>query len=122
MLEIVSGVDETTEVSVVGNDPDVAVPFAFTPGLDEAGGEVVVDETTEASSVAKCAAARAGGVNCSLLIFHLLLQLLHRFGQRLHLLTQTFDIRRRSRFRGVVLRARACERGGRYSNQNKFVH
>ena len=61
MLEIVSGVDETTEVSVVGNDPDVAVPFAFTPGPDEAGGEVVVDETTEASSVAKCAAARAGG-------------------------------------------------------------
>ncbi len=61
VLETVSGADETTEVSVVGNDPDVAVPFAFTPGPDEAGGEVVVDETTEASSVAECAVARAGG-------------------------------------------------------------
>src|SRR5439155_5948913 len=54
VLEIVSGADETAEVSVVGNDPDVAVPFAFTHGPDEAGGDIVVDETPEASSVAKC--------------------------------------------------------------------
>ena len=52
VLEIVSGADETTDVSVVGNDPDVAVPFAFTLGPDEAVGAVVVDETTDASSVA----------------------------------------------------------------------
>ena len=61
VLEIVSGADETTDVSVVGNDPDVAVPFAFTLGPDEAAGAVVVDETTDASSVAKCAAALAAG-------------------------------------------------------------
>ena len=61
VLEIVSGADETTDVSVVGNDPDVAVPFAFTLGPDEAAGAVVVDETTDASSVAKFPAALAGG-------------------------------------------------------------
>ena len=61
VLEIVSDVDETTDVSVVGNDPDVAVPFAFTLGLGEAAGALVVDETTEASSVAKWAAALAAG-------------------------------------------------------------
>jgi hypothetical protein len=60
VLEIVSGADETTEVSVVGKFPDTAVPFAFTPG-PAAAGAFVVDETTDASSVAKCAAARAGG-------------------------------------------------------------
>src|SRR5205823_11065092 len=62
VLEIVSGADETTDVSVVGKFPDTAVPFAFTPGPDEAGGEVVVDETTDASSVAKCAAELGAGV------------------------------------------------------------
>ena len=61
MLEIVSGADETTEVSVVGNDPDVAVPFAFTPGPGKPAGALDVDETTEASSVAKCVAALAAG-------------------------------------------------------------
>ncbi len=55
MLEIVSGADETTEVSVVGKDPDVAVPSAFTLGPDGAVGAFDCDETTDASSVAKCA-------------------------------------------------------------------
>ena len=58
VLEIVSGVDETTDVSLVGKFPETAVPFAFTLGL---GGAVVVDETTDASSVAKCAPALAAG-------------------------------------------------------------
>ncbi len=53
VLEIVSGADETTDVSVVGKDPDVAVPFAFTLGPDGAVGAFDVDETTDASSVAK---------------------------------------------------------------------
>jgi len=57
VLEIVSGADETTDVSVVGKDPDVAVPFAFTLGPDGAVGAFDVDETTDASSVAK----RVGG-------------------------------------------------------------
>src|SRR5437016_6236002 len=61
VLEIVSGVDETTEVSLVGKFPEVAVPFAFTPGPDGAVGAFDVDETTDASSVAKCAAALAAG-------------------------------------------------------------
>ena|SRR5438874_10254639 len=58
VLEIVSGVDETTDVSLVGKFPDTAVPFAFTLGP---GGALVVDETTDASSVAKCAPALAAG-------------------------------------------------------------
>jgi hypothetical protein len=53
VLEIVSAPDETTEVSVVGKFPDIAVPFAFTVGLDGAVGAFDVDETTDASSVAK---------------------------------------------------------------------
>ena len=61
MLEIVSGADETTDVSVVGKFPETAVPFAFTVGADGAAGAVVVDETTDASSVAKCVAALAAG-------------------------------------------------------------
>ena len=62
VLEIVSGADETTEVSVVGKFPETEVPFAFTPGADDdAGGAFVVDETTEASSVAKWVAALAAG-------------------------------------------------------------
>ena len=52
MLEIVSDDDETTDVSVVGKFPATAVPLAFT-----FGDELDVDETTAASSVAKCAAA-----------------------------------------------------------------
>ena len=61
MLEIVSGADETTEVSLVGKFPDTAVPFAFTLGPDGALGAFVVDETTDASSVAKLPAALAAG-------------------------------------------------------------
>ena len=62
VLEIVSdGADETTDVSVVGKFPDTAVPFALTPGLAEAAGALVVEETTDASSVAKCVAALAAG-------------------------------------------------------------
>ena len=57
VLEIVSGADETTEVSLVGKFPDNSVPLAFTLEPDEGDDEVVVDETTDASSVAKCAAA-----------------------------------------------------------------
>ena len=60
MLEIVSvGADETTDVSLVGKFPETAVPFAFTPGADEAGGALDVDETTDASSVANFVGALA---------------------------------------------------------------
>ena len=38
LLEIVSGVDVTTEESVVGKAPGEAVPFAFTVGTPEGGG------------------------------------------------------------------------------------
>ena len=61
VLEIVSGADETTDVSVVGKFPDTAVPFAFTPGVGGPAGAVVVDETTDESSVAKCGGALAAG-------------------------------------------------------------
>ena len=60
VLEIVSDAGETTDVSVVGKFPDPACAFAFTPGPGEVVG-AVVDETTEASSVAKCGAALAAG-------------------------------------------------------------
>ena len=61
-MEIVSaGADETTDVSLVGKFPDTAVPFGFTLGLVAPEGAVVVDETTDASSVAKCAPALAAG-------------------------------------------------------------
>ena len=59
VLEIVSGADETTDVSVVGKFP-VAVPFAFTPGLGGADEVSVVDETTDASPVANRVAAAFG--------------------------------------------------------------
>ena len=36
VLEIVSGADETTDVSLIGKFPDTAVPFAFTLGPDGA--------------------------------------------------------------------------------------
>src|SRR5882724_8329680 len=44
MLEIVSGADVTTEVSVVGKPPGAGMPLT---------GRAVVDETTEVSSVGK---------------------------------------------------------------------
>ena len=60
MLEIVSGADVTTEVSVVGKVPAVGVPLSFTTGsLDVAG--AVVDATTEVSSVGKRGGALAAG-------------------------------------------------------------
>src|SRR5215831_17936626 len=48
VLEMVSGADVTTEVSVVGKASDGAVPV--TPGAGEAAG-AAADETTELSSV-----------------------------------------------------------------------
>ena len=52
VLEIVSGVEVTTEVSVVGKDPGRALPFSFAPGwLDVT--RAVVDATTDVSSVGK---------------------------------------------------------------------
>jgi len=52
MLEIVSGADVTTEVSVVGKPPGAGVPLT---------GGAVVDETTEVSSVGKRDGALAPG-------------------------------------------------------------
>ena len=52
LLEIVSGADVTTEVSVVGKLPGAGVPL--TTGA-------VVDETTEVSSVGKRGGALAAG-------------------------------------------------------------
>ena len=60
VLEIVSGVDVTTEASVVGKDPGKAVPFSFTPVPLGAAG-AVVDATTEVSSVGKRDGALAAG-------------------------------------------------------------
>ena len=60
VLEIISGVEVTTEVSVVGKDPGKALPFSFTPGpLDMA--RAVVDGTTDVSSVGKRDGAPAAG-------------------------------------------------------------
>ena len=50
VLEIVSGADVTTEVSVVGKPPDKGLALAPGPG-DAAG--AVVDWTTDVSSVGK---------------------------------------------------------------------
>lgn len=61
VLEIVSGADETTDASLVGKFPDTAVPFAFTLGPDGALGAFDVDETADASSVAKCPAVLGDG-------------------------------------------------------------
>ena len=52
LVEIVSGAELTTDVSLVGKFP-TALPFAFTPGLGDTDDSLVVDETTDASSVAK---------------------------------------------------------------------
>ena len=56
VLEIVSGADVTTEVSVVGKASDVRAPAAPGPG----DGAEPADETTELSSVGNCGAARRG--------------------------------------------------------------
>src|SRR6267378_4263479 len=61
VLDIVSGADETTDVSLVGKFPDTAVPFAFTLAPDGALGAFEIDETTDASSVAKCPAELGAG-------------------------------------------------------------
>ena len=58
---MVSGADETTDVSLVGKFPGTAAPLALTPGADEAGGVVVVDETTDASSVGNFVGVLAAG-------------------------------------------------------------
>ena len=53
-MEIVSAeADETTAESLVGKFP-TAVPLAFTPAFCAGGGALVVDETTDESSVANC--------------------------------------------------------------------
>ena len=58
VLEIVSGADVTTEVSVVGKASDVVVPVA--PGAgDEAA--AAADETTDVSSVGNRGGALAAG-------------------------------------------------------------
>ena len=63
VLEIVSGVEVTTEVSVVGKLPDVRA--GLVPGTDDEGG-AVVDETTDVSSVGKRGGALPEGVgDCS---------------------------------------------------------
>ena len=58
VLEIVSGADVTTEVSVVGKAP--VGGGAVTPGPGDAAG-VVADVTTDASSVGKRDGALAAG-------------------------------------------------------------
>jgi hypothetical protein len=64
VVEIVSvGVDDTTDVSVVGKFPPTAVPFGLT-AAGELVGALVVEETTDASSVGNfCAALAAGEVD-----------------------------------------------------------
>jgi hypothetical protein len=62
VLEIVSvGAEETTDESLVGKFPAIAVPFALTLGPAGVDGDVAAEETTEASSVAKRVAALAVG-------------------------------------------------------------
>src|SRR5882724_13080274 len=63
VLEIVSGADVTTEVSVVGKAPDGG--GAVTPGPGDAAG-VVADVTTDVSSVGKRGGPLAAGAGeCS---------------------------------------------------------
>ena len=57
VVEIVSGADVTTEVSVVGKASDVRLPAALGPG----DGLEPPDETTELSSVGNCGSALAAG-------------------------------------------------------------
>ena len=61
VLEIVSGVDVTTEVSVVGKLPGRAVPSSFTVRLLRAA-VAVFDATTDVSSVGKRGSALGAGV------------------------------------------------------------
>ena len=61
VLEIVSGADVTTEVSVVGKLPGRVTAFSFTPGAGDDVG-ATLDETTEVSSVGKRGGALAPGV------------------------------------------------------------
>ena len=116
VLEIVSGVEVTTEVSVVGKLPDAGKGLALTPETDDAAG-AVVDETTDVSSVGNRGGALLGACNGrwlwilwkprlagevrllqrSLLIFHLLLQRFHCLHEGLHLPAQRFHVRCGSR-------------------------
>ena len=58
VLEIVSGAEVTTEVSVVGKASDAGLGLALAPGSAAAEG-AVVDETTDVSSVGKRGGALA---------------------------------------------------------------
>src|SRR5262249_43759783 len=60
VLEIVSGADVTTEVSVVGKAPAAAVAFSFAPRPLGAAG-AAFDATTDASSVGKLCCAPVVG-------------------------------------------------------------
>ena len=64
VLEIVSGVEVTTEVSVVGKLPDAGKGLALTPGTDDAAG-AVVDDTTDVSSVGNRGGAFPAGAGDS---------------------------------------------------------
>jgi len=63
VLEIVSGVEVTTEVSVVGKLPDAGKGLALTPGTDDDA--AVVDETTDVSSVGNRGGALPAGAGDS---------------------------------------------------------
>ena len=52
--------DDTTELSVVGKEPDVAMPFAVT-AASLFGAGLLVDATTDVSSVGKSAGGLAFG-------------------------------------------------------------
>lgn len=60
VLEIVSGADVTTEVSVVGKLPDTGKGLELAPGTDDAA-DAVVDETTDVSSVGNRGGALPAG-------------------------------------------------------------
>src|SRR5216117_2679026 len=64
VLEIVSGAEVTTEVSVVGKLPDTGEGLALAPGTDDAPG-AVVDETTDVSSVGNRGGALPAGAGDS---------------------------------------------------------
>jgi hypothetical protein len=62
VLEIASvDAEETTDESLVGKFPAIAVPFALTLGPAGVDGDVAAEETTEASSVAKRVGAVTAG-------------------------------------------------------------
>ena len=60
VVEIVSGADVTTEVSVVGKLPGRIAAFSFTPGAGDDVG-AAFDATTDVSSVGNCLGALATG-------------------------------------------------------------